>query len=133
MKRKEKSMSPSELIVMKVLWKEGRSSARVIVDQVAKQSDWHFRTVKTLLRKLVAKGFVDYTVDAQDARIYYYAPIVSEQQYLQQERQQFLQMYYDGDKSALLAGFLKDGGLTSAEAERLRQMLYEAKGEDGNE
>lgn len=126
-------MSPSELIVMKVLWKEGRCSARVIVDQVAKQSDWHFRTVKTLLRKLVDKGFVDYTVDTQDARIYYYAPVVSEQHYLQQERQQFLQMYYGGDKSALLAGFLKDGGLTADEAEQLRQMLHKANEEAGND
>lgn len=133
MKPKEKSISPSELVVMKVLWKEGRCSARVIVDQVAKQSDWHFRTVKTLLRKLVAKGFVDYIVDEQDARIYYYSPVVSEQQYLQQERQQFLQLYYGGDRSAMLAGFLKDASLTADEASRLRQLLHEVKGEDGND
>lgn len=123
MKRKEINISPSELVVMKVLWEEGRCPASVIVERVTKQSAWHFRTVKTLLRNLVAKGFAGYTVDERDSRIYYYAPLVDEQQYLQQEREQFLQMYYGGDRTSLLAGFLKDGGLSKDEAAKLRRML----------
>jgi len=126
LKGKERSISRSELVVMKVLWKEGRCPASRVVDQIAKQSDWHFRTVKTLLRNLVAKGFVGYEVDEQDSRIYYYMPLIAEGQYLQQERQQFLHLYYGGDRSSLLAGFLQDGELSTADAEKLRRMLGES-------
>ncbi|WP_316244893.1 BlaI/MecI/CopY family transcriptional regulator [Paenibacillus antibioticophila] len=130
LKGKEKSISRSELVVMNVLWREGRCPASRVVDQVAKHSDWHFRTVKTLLRNLVAKGFVGYEVDAQDSRIYYYTPLVDEEQYLQQERQQFLHLYYGGDRSSLLAGFLQDGKLSAAEAEKLRRMLNSSAEEE---
>lgn len=123
LKGKEKSISRSELVVMKVLWKEGCCPASRVIDQVAKQSDWHFRTVKTLLRNLVAKGFVGYEVDERDSRVYYYMPLIDEEQYLQQERQLFLHLYYGGDRSSLLAGFLRDGELSAAEAEKLRRML----------
>ncbi|WP_019534609.1 BlaI/MecI/CopY family transcriptional regulator [Paenibacillus ginsengihumi] len=123
MKRKDKRIAPSELVVMKVLWKENRCTASDIVDKVSKQSNWHFRTIKTLLRNLVNKQFVGYTVDERDSRIYYYFPLVAEEDYLRQERQQFLDMYYGGNRSALLVGFLKDGNLSAREAEELRRML----------
>lgn len=123
MKRKDKRIAPSELVVMKVLWKENRCTASDIVDKVSKQSNWHFRTIKTLLRNLVNKQFVGYTVDERDSRIYYYFPLVAEEDYLRQERQQFLDMYYGGNRSALLVGFLKDGNLSARETEELRRML----------
>lgn len=123
MKRKDKRITPSELVVMKVLWKENKCTASAIVDKVSKQANWHFRTIKTLLRNLVSKQFVGYTVDEHDSRIYYYFPLVAEEDYLRQERQQFLDMYYGGNRSALLVGFLKDGSLSVREAEDLKRML----------
>lgn len=123
MRKKTQSISPAELVVMKVLWKEGRCTASIIIDIVSKEADWHFRTIKTLLRNLVRKQFAGFQVDAHDSRIYYYFPLIEEEAYLRQERQQFLDLYYDGNRHSLLAGFLQDGGLSPREAEMLKRLL----------
>lgn len=114
MRKKAQSISPSELVVMKVLWKERNCTASVIIDQVSMEAEWHFRTIKTLLRNLVRKQFAGFKVDEHDSRIYYYFPLIEEEAYLRQERQQFLDMYYNGNRHSLLAGFLQDGGLSRA-------------------
>lgn len=118
---------------MKVLWKEGKCSASIIIDIVSKEAEWHFRTIKTLLRNLVRKQFVGFQVDAHDSRIYYYFPLIEEEAYLRQERQQFLDMYYDGNRHSLLAGFLQDGGLSPREAEMLKRMLAHKDESRGDE
>lgn len=62
-------------------------------------------------------------MDEHDSRIYYYFPLIEEEAYLRQERQQFLDLYYDGNRHSLLAGFLQDGGLSPREAEVLKRLL----------
>jgi len=120
---KEKPITPSELLVMKAIWKEGSCTAAVIVDRISRQSEWHFRTIKTLLRNLVNKKMVGYKVDDHDSRVYHYYPLIQEESYLRQEREQFLNLYYEGNRSTLLAGFLKDGGISETEAKKLREIL----------
>ncbi|MCM3697841.1 BlaI/MecI/CopY family transcriptional regulator [Paenibacillus macerans] len=133
MRKKVQSISPSELVVMKVLWKESRCTASVIIDQVSKEAEWHFRTIKTLLRNLVRKQFVGFKVDEHDSRIYYYFPLIEEEAYLRQERQQFLDMYYNGNRHSLLAGFLQDGRLSPREAEMLKRLLSQNDESRGDE
>ncbi|TNJ68091.1 BlaI/MecI/CopY family transcriptional regulator [Paenibacillus hemerocallicola] len=129
MSGKDRLITPSELIVMKVIWKEQPCTASQIVDRISKRSDWHFRTIKTLLRNLVAKQAVGYRVDAHDSRVYHYYALVQEEDYLKQEREQFLKLYYDGSLSTLLTGFLKDGSMTPEEAGQLRSLLNRRMGE----
>lgn len=118
---------------MKVLWKERNCTASVIIDQVSMEAEWHFRTIKTLLRNLVRKQFAGFKVDEHDSRIYYYFPLIEEEAYLRQERQQFLDMYYNGNRHSLLAGFLQDGGLSPREAEMLKQLLSQNDEPRGDE
>lgn len=120
---KEKNITNSEIIVMKVIWKEKDCTAAEIVDEVSKNSAWHYRTIKTLLRNLVGKGFAGYNVDEHDSRIYHYYPIVSEEEYLKQEREHFVDVYYDGKVSTMIAGFLKDSKISKSEIKELKQML----------
>jgi len=127
---KDNQITPAELIVMKVLWKNHPCTAAVIVDRISEQSEWHFRTIKTLLRNLVRKKRVGYTIDEQDSRVYHYYPLIQEEEYLRQERQQFLQVYYNGDMNNLLVGFLKDSHINEAEAEALRNLLLRRAQDD---
>lgn len=126
MEEKELHITAAELSVMKVLWQNQRCTAAVIVEQLEKRRPWHFRTIKTLLRNLVAKGLAGFEVDGKDSRIYHYFPLISEETYLAQEREHFLEEYYDGNFGAMLSGFLKDRRGSEEELEALRRLLDEA-------
>ncbi|MNI30915.1 Methicillin resistance regulatory protein MecI [compost metagenome] len=115
---------------MKVMWKEQSCTAAIIVDQISKQSNWHFRTIKTLLRNLVNKKIIGFTVDEHDSRVYHYYPLIQEEEYLRQERGQFLDLYYDGNMSTLLVGFLKDKKVSKHEAKELRNLLNQSLDEE---
>src|SRR2546423_546087 len=51
-------ISDSEWDVMKVIWDSGPLTAGQIVQKLEGQKDWHPRTIKTLLGRLVKKGAV---------------------------------------------------------------------------
>lgn len=120
---KDYRIPPSELAVMKVIWKQQSCTAAEIINQISKYSNWHFRTIKALLRNLVNKQLVGYHVDEKDSRVYHYYPLIQEEDYLRQERQQFLDLYYDGNVSTMLVGFLQDKGVSDQEVERLTNLL----------
>jgi BlaI family penicillinase repressor len=120
---KDYRIPPSELAVMKVIWNKQQCTAAQIVEEISKSSSWHFRTIKALLRNLVNKQLVGYHVDDKDSRIYHYYPLIQEEDYLKQERQQFLDLYYEGDVSTMLVGFLQDKGISSNEVKRLTDLL----------
>lgn len=120
---KDYRIPPSELAVMKVIWNKQQCTASQIIDEISKSSNWHFRTIKTLLRNLVNKQLVGYLVDDKDSRIYHYYPLIQEEDYLKQERQQFLDLYYEGDMGTMLVGFLQDKGISSSEVKRLTDLL----------
>ncbi len=49
-------LSPAEWEVMKVLWDHGALAARDVFGRLPKRHGWAYKTVKTLLSRLVAKG-----------------------------------------------------------------------------
>ncbi|CAH0120848.1 MULTISPECIES: BlaI/MecI/CopY family transcriptional regulator [unclassified Paenibacillus] len=119
-------ITTSELSVMKVLWKEQRCTASVIVEQIERHKRWHFRTIKSLLRNLVKRGLVGFEADRRDSRIYHYFPLISEEAYLAQEREHFLELYYDGNIGAMLNGFLKDRQNSPEDLEDMQKLLLQA-------
>ncbi|OPJ62886.1 BlaI/MecI/CopY family transcriptional regulator [Clostridium oryzae] len=125
---KTENITDSEIIVMKVIWKKERCTAAKIIAEVSKNSDWHFRTIKTLLRNLVKKEVVGYDIDEHDSRIYHYFPLISEEDYLRQERENFTDLYYDGNVGAVVAGFLKDTKLSKYELQDLKRILNNCLG-----
>ncbi len=68
----EYNISEAEWEVMRTLWECGEpmTSAEIVarVEDLRGRSP---RTIKTLLQRLVAKGFVTFTIDAADSRVYH--------------------------------------------------------------
>jgi len=56
--KKTDNMSPSELTVMTALWRLRSATLGELCDEVGKETEWSYSTVKTLLRRLVDKGYV---------------------------------------------------------------------------
>ncbi len=81
------------------------------------------RTVKTLLQRLVAKGFVGFTVDAADSRVYHYSATVSESSCVTKENRDFVSLYYNGDVAGMLARFIGDSELSQEQIAELSALL----------
>ncbi|MCL2198227.1 MAG: BlaI/MecI/CopY family transcriptional regulator [Defluviitaleaceae bacterium] len=118
------NISSAEWRIMQVLWehKKPMTSAE-IVENAEAESKRSPRTIKTLLQRLVSKGFVAFTVDTTDSRIYHYAPKISEDECIGRENQDFLSLYYKGNVGGMLARFIGDSDLTSEQIKELSALL----------
>jgi len=113
-------ISDSEWEVMKVLWARGSATARELVEDLKPDVDWHSRTIKTFLNRLVKKGAVGYR---DKGRAYKYYPLASQQECRFEETRSFLEKVYDGAVQLMLAQFLKEEKLSPEEIEELKRIL----------
>ncbi len=118
------NISGAEWEIMRALWKceESMTSAEI----VARLEDGRGRsprTIKTLLQRLVAKGFVGYKVDAADSRVYHYSAAVSESSCVTKENRDFVSRYYNGDVAGMLAHFIGDSDLSQEQIAELSTLL----------
>lgn len=54
------SISNAEWEIMKIFWDKGPMEARDVFAAIPENHGWAYKTVKTLLSRLVAKGTLDY-------------------------------------------------------------------------
>lgn len=106
------NISNGEWQIIEVLWRQSPLTAAKIVDEIQKTKDCSPRTIKTLLRRLIAKGAVNYKVDEKDCRIYHYSPIISEEDCLHKVNEEFLNIHYNGDLTVLLEKLMDQYELT---------------------
>jgi BlaI family penicillinase repressor len=113
---------------MRVLWERGETmTSAEIVERI--KDGRSPRTIKTLLQRLVAKGYVGFTVDAADNRVYCYVAKVSESDCIERENDDFVSLYYKGNVAGMLARFIGDSELSREQIETLSALL-ESKKED---
>jgi BlaI family penicillinase repressor len=117
---------------MKAVWDGGAAgmTAGEVVDAVARVQDWHPRTTKTLLNRLVQKKAVDVRVDG---RRYLYRPRVPRDAALRRESRSFLSRVFGGAVAPAVVHLLEqsDLKLTPQEIEQLRQILERESPEAG--
>lgn len=113
-------ISDAEWEVMNVLWQDTPLTASEIIERLAGQKDWSPRTVKSLLNRLVKKGALAFS---QQANRYLYRPKVSREECVRLESRSFLSRVFRGQADEMLAHFVKSGQLTPADIEQLKQML----------
>ncbi len=113
-------ISDSEWRVMRVLWSKGAATANEVVDELASETHWNPRTVKTLITRLMKKGAVKYS---KEGRMYRYYPAVDEADCVHMERRSFVQRVYGGISTPMIAAFIQDAKLSTDEIEQLRHIL----------
>lgn len=120
-------ISEAEYEVMKVIWDEAPISTNGVTEKLSQVTEWSPKTIQTLLKRLVQKEAITYE---KKSRVFVYTPLVAREAYLNQESDHFLERFYDGNLSALVANYVKDERLSSEELEELRGLLSRAgKGE----
>ena len=114
------SLSNGEWEVMKTFWDNGAQAARDVYAHLPDENGWAYKTVKTLLSRLVAKGALDYQ---QIGNSYLYHPVYSREQLTRKEMKGFIERILDGSFTPVLAHFIEESNLSHEEIKKLQNLL----------
>ena len=113
-------ISETEWEVMKVLWAEAPLSAEQIIEKLAAQDDWHPKTAKTLLNRLVKKKALGFE---KDGRAYLYHPLVKEAECVKAASDSFLDRVFGGSLTPMLAHFVERKKMSPEQIRELKRLL----------
>ncbi|EAF4502087.1 BlaI/MecI/CopY family transcriptional regulator [Listeria monocytogenes serotype 4b] len=121
-----KSISKSELEVMKIIWDFGRAVqyADVAGKLEEKNYSWKKNTVLTFLTRLVEKKLL--SVKKVGRKNEYYA-LVSENEYLERQTETFVEEIYEGDVKGLITNLVQNDLISPDELEDLQQFWKRMK------
>lgn len=121
-------ISDAEWDIMKVLWQAPGLTAAEVAERFADTKQWHVKTVRTLLDRLLKKGAVD--AEVVD-RVYRYTPRVTREECISQASSSFLTKVFDGAFTPMVAHFVKHSPLSRKDRAELERILAKySKGED---
>ena len=112
----------SELKVMDVLWKEGDMPAKQISDILKESIGWNMNTTYTVIKKCMEKGAVQRSEPG-----FLCTPLVTREEVAKSETEQLIDKMFGGSSELFFSSFLKNQGISEAEALRLARMIEEAK------
>ena len=118
-----KPLTKAEEQVMLVLWQIGKGFLKDIVEETTEPKP-HPNTIATLLKILVEKGYVEYSVQGRNNC---YEPKVSKAEYGRKSAQQLVKGYFEGSAAKLVSQFVSDKKLSLQELEELLQQIRNAK------
>ena len=118
-----KTLTKAEEQVMQVLWKLGKGFLKEIIESTPEPRP-HSNTIATILKILIEKGFVEYSVHGRNNL---YKPLVSQAEYGKKSVNQLIKGYFDGSPARLVSQFISDHKLSEAELEQLLQQIQTAK------
>ena len=124
------SLTPRETQIMQILWNLRSGTAEEI--RRALPENLHDSTVRTLLRILEHKGFVEH---AAHGRIYVYRPTVARAAAERSAVRTLLRRFFGGSAEALVLRLIEDEQLTPEQLDQLgrRPRARRGRGEKGGE
>jgi len=122
MKRAPK-ISENEWRIMKIIWAQAPCSAGDIIQALGRTgADWHPKTIKTFLNRLVSKKVLGYS---KVGRAYLYRPLFTEQECVDAASESFLERVFGGSLKPMLAHFVERKKLSPKEIAELKRILEE--------
>jgi predicted transcriptional regulator len=112
----------SELKVMEVLWEQGNTPARDIVDILTERIGWNKNTTYTVIKKCIDKGAIE-----REEPGFLCKPLVTRDEVQQSETEQLIDKMFGGSSELFFSAFLKNQGISEDEAKRLSKLIKEAK------
>jgi BlaI family penicillinase repressor len=117
-------LSAAEWEIMKIVWEAGPLAARDVFARLPNKRGWAYKTVKTLLSRLVAKGALAYE---QIGNSYLYRPAVDREQATRQEVRSVFERLASEAFSPVLAQFIDEAELSQEEIRQLKRRLDEKR------
>ncbi|MCL2408903.1 MAG: BlaI/MecI/CopY family transcriptional regulator [Oscillospiraceae bacterium] len=115
-----RKIADSELEVMRILWHEGRAlSFAEIRTAIESKTDWKKSTIQTLLGRLRDKGIIS----AENHYVTLYSPNISEEEFIKEEEQHFIDKLFDGNAMKLAAALCRHGQLDERDVDELKEFF----------
>ena len=128
-RRKELAdLSGSEWAVMKALWEGREMAAGEVYGVLAQERDWAYPTVRTLLRRLVAKGWVD---AQRVGNSYLYRPAVPRDKAVRRAVREFSTRVLDGLLTPFVAYYIEEHDLSPEEVAQLEAIVRRQREKGG--
>ena len=117
------TITDAELDIMKVLWENGASTSPAIFEAMKNGKNKNRGTLKTLLARLVQKGAVK--CEEINSRNYLYIPVITREEYVNQNRKRMIDKVYDGSVKNLIMNFIKEENITPEDLEEFLSEIEE--------
>ena len=115
-------ISDSEKIIMDSLWERSPLTAKQIIESLDSNLNWHDKTVKTLLNRLLKKKAINFR---KNGREYIYLPILKKSDYVKEAADSFVNRVFNGNVTSLVAAFSKSEKLTNDDLKALKKLIQE--------
>jgi predicted transcriptional regulator len=122
-------ISNAEFEVLEALWQNYPASANDIIKKLNENTDtdsnvqekqWHDKTVKTLLNRLVKKQAISFE---KQQRHYLYSPLLEREAYTLKESKSLVERMFSGKIAPLVAGFAKQNDLNKDDIKALKSLI----------
>ncbi|MCJ8293006.1 MAG: BlaI/MecI/CopY family transcriptional regulator [Colwellia sp.] len=129
-------ISNAEFEVLEALWQKYPASANDIIaklneststnangnspDDKNQEKQWHDKTVKTLLNRLVKKQAISFE---KQQRHYLYSPLLEREAYTLKESTSLIERMFSGKLAPLVAGFAKQNELNKDDISALKSLI----------
>lgn len=123
-KQHKPRLSALENAVMQVVWSRSRVTAEDVRTALARRHDLKDSTIRTILRRLEEKGYVEHDVDG---RTYVYRPRVEPQNIAAQQVRGIIDRFCRGSVENLLVGMVDDNLITPDKLRDLADKIAEAE------
>jgi predicted transcriptional regulator len=129
-KKGPRALTPLELQIMQVLWREGPSNVQRVQKSLPADVDLAYTTVQTMLNVLHRKGRVR---RALKGRAYDYRAVVSKETALGQAVRDLVERMFGGSSEELVMSLIKSRQLDPARIAELSRQLAAEEGASENE
>jgi BlaI family transcriptional regulator, penicillinase repressor len=113
-------MAKSEWRLMEALWERGRATATDLQGALQESQGWAYSTVKTMLDRLVEKGYVKFR---RVGNVYEYSPKVKRPAAVERVLDDMADRVLSGSVTPFIHRLVERRRLTKEEVDELRDML----------
>ena len=118
------ALTPLEQLIMDYVWAHPNCTAEVCREGIAKQRVLKDSTIRTILRNLEEKGYVEHTVDG---RTFVYRAVDTPRNVAVEAARQLIDRFCGGSVEELLVGLVDNRVLKPAELKRLADKVASRK------
>ena len=124
-RRASAGLTPLELEIMKVLWKEKAASVQTVMERLLPRRKLAYNTVQTMLNVLLRKGRA---VRRRRDRAYEYEPSLTRLQAVREAVADLVLRMFEGSPEDLVMSLLETKQLTPARVRRLAALVGPRRG-----
>lgn len=121
------NISDAELEVMNILWEKDSATSRELSSILEKKKDWKNTTVKTLLSRLVDKGFLR---TEKVSNYFVYSALISKESTLEYLTRNFNSNICSKSVADVIYQLINDNDLSSDDISRLENLLKKKTAND---